>query len=81
MEKYTRFDNEKVVYRNIGRLAKKFDSIVTRGQRSKVIAKLIEEVKRHEDKLYKAALKLEKNETLNEKMEDWDIATEDVIEK
>jgi len=62
-------------------LAKKFDSIVSRGQRSKVIAKLIEEVKRHEDKLYKAALKLEKNETLNEKMEDWDIATEDVIEK
>jgi metal-responsive CopG/Arc/MetJ family transcriptional regulator len=29
-------------------LAKKFDSIVSRGQRSKVIAKLIEEVRRHE---------------------------------
>jgi hypothetical protein len=60
LEKYTRFDNEKVVYRNIGRLAKKFDSIVPRGQRSKVIAKLIEEVKRHEDKLYKIALELKK---------------------
>ena len=32
-------------------LAKKFDSIVPRGQRSKVIAKVIEEVKRHEDKV------------------------------
>jgi len=41
-------------------LAKKFDSIVSRGQRSKVIAKLIEEVKRHEDKLYKIALELKK---------------------
>jgi len=41
-------------------LAKKFDSIVPRGQRSKVIAKLIEEVKRHEEKLHKIALKLEK---------------------
>jgi hypothetical protein len=42
-------------------LRKKFDSIVPRGQRSKVIAKLIEEeVKRHEDKLYKIALELEK---------------------
>jgi transcriptional regulatory protein LevR len=42
-------------------LAKKFDSIVPRGQRSKVIAKkLIEEVKRHEEKLYKIALELEK---------------------
>jgi hypothetical protein len=40
--------------------AKEFDSIVSRGQRSKVIAKLIEEVKRCEDKLYKAALELEK---------------------
>jgi metal-responsive CopG/Arc/MetJ family transcriptional regulator len=41
-------------------LAEEFDSIVSRGQRSKVIAKLIEEVRRHKDKLYKAALKLEK---------------------
>ena len=41
-------------------MRKKFDSIVPRGQRSKVIAKLIEEVKRHEDKLYKIALELEK---------------------
>jgi metal-responsive CopG/Arc/MetJ family transcriptional regulator len=32
-------------------LAKKFDSIVPREQRSKVIAKLTEEVKRHEDKV------------------------------
>ena len=32
-------------------MRKKFDSIVPRGQRSKVIAKVIEEVKRHEDKV------------------------------
>jgi len=52
LEKYTRFDNEKVVYRNIGRTCeKKFVSIVPRGQRSKVITKLIEEVRRHEDKV------------------------------
>jgi len=62
-------------------LRKKFDSIVPRGQRSKVIAKLIEEVKRHEEKLHKIALELEKNETLNEKMEDWDTTTGDVIER
>jgi len=62
-------------------LAKKFDSIVPRGQRSKVISKLIEEVKRHKDKLYKAALKLEKNETLNREMEDWDTTTGDGIEE
>jgi len=41
-------------------LAKKFDSIVPKGQRIKVITKLIEEVRRHENKLYKIALEPEK---------------------
>jgi len=62
-------------------LRKKFNSIVPRGQRSKVIAKLIEEVKRYEEKLYKIALELEKYKTLNREMEDWDTTIGDVIEK
>ena len=62
-------------------MRKKFNSIVPRGQRSKVIAKLIEEVKRYEEKLYKIALELEKYKTLNREMEDWDTTIGDVIEK
>jgi metal-responsive CopG/Arc/MetJ family transcriptional regulator len=62
-------------------LAAKFKSAVPRGERSKVIAKLIEEeIRRRDDKLYKIALELEKNEKLNEEMKDWDITAGDGIE-
>jgi metal-responsive CopG/Arc/MetJ family transcriptional regulator len=62
-------------------LAAKFKSVVPRGERSKVIAKLIEEeIRRRDDKLYKIALELEKNEKLNEEMKDWDITAGDGIE-
>jgi len=62
-------------------LATKFKSIVPRGERSKIIAKLIEEeVGRRDEKLYKIALELEKNEKLNKEMKEWDITTGDGIE-
>jgi len=62
-------------------LAAKFKSVVPRGERSKVIAKLIEEeIRRRDDKLYKIALELEKNEKLNGEMKDWDITAGDGIE-
>jgi len=57
-------------------LAAKFRSIVPRGERSKIIAKLIEEeVKRRDEKLYKIALELERNEKLNKEMEEWDVVS------
>lgn len=62
-------------------LAKKLKSIVPSGERSKIIAKLIEEeIKRHDEKLYMIALELEKNDKLNEEMKEWDITTGDGIE-
>jgi metal-responsive CopG/Arc/MetJ family transcriptional regulator len=62
-------------------LAAKFRSIVPRGERSKIIAKLIEEeVGRRDEKLYKIALELEKNKKLNKEMKDWDITAGDGIE-
>jgi len=62
-------------------LAAKFRAIVPRGERSKVIAKLIEEeIKKHDERLYKAALELTKNEKLNKEMEEWDVTAGDGIE-
>ena len=62
-------------------LAEKFKSTVSRGNRSRLISKLIErELKRREDKLYKIALLAEQDETLNEEMKNWDITSGDGIE-
>lgn len=49
--------------------------------RSKVIAYLIaEEIERRENNLYACALKVEKDNVLNEEMKAWDITIEDGIE-
>jgi hypothetical protein len=51
-------------------------------QRSKVIAKLLEnEVKKRERDLYEAALAVEQDEELNAEMKDWDVTVGDGIEE
>jgi hypothetical protein len=50
-------------------------------QRSKVIAKLLEdEVKKREQELYQAALAVEQDEELNAEMREWDVTLGDGIE-
>ena len=50
-------------------------------QRSKVIARLLEnEIKKRERELYKAALAVEQDEELNLEMKDWDVTVGDGIE-
>ncbi len=51
------------------------------GQRSKLIAKLLEdEVKKREQELYQAALAVEQDEELGAEMKDWDVTLGDGIE-
>ena len=51
-------------------------------QRSKVIAKLLEdEIKKREQELYQAALAVERDEELNSEMKDWDETVGDGIEE
>jgi hypothetical protein len=50
-------------------------------QRSKLIAKLLEdEVEKREQELYQAALAVEQDETLGAEMKDWDVSLGDGIE-
>ena len=50
-------------------------------QRSKVIAKLLEdEVEKREQELYQAALAVEQDEELSAEMKDWDVTLGDGIE-
>jgi hypothetical protein len=49
-------------------------------QRSKVVAYLLEEIKRHEQALYQCALEVEADEALQEEMKDWDATLGDGIE-
>ena len=47
---------------------------IPQGQRSKVIAKLLEnEIKKRERELYEAAVAVEQDEALNAEMKDWDV--------
>jgi len=56
-------------------------AIIPQRQRSKVIAKLLEdEVKRREQELYQAALDVEQDEELSAEMEEWDVTVGDGIE-
>ena len=51
-------------------------------QRSKVIAKLLEnEIKQRERDLYEAALAVEQDEELNAEMKGWDVTVGDGIEE
>jgi hypothetical protein len=49
-------------------------------QRSKVVAYLLEEIKRREQALYQCALEVEADEALQEEMKDWDATLGDGIE-
>ena len=62
-------------------LAYRFKSIIPQRQRSKIIADLLrEEIKRREKALYNCALEVEKDEALNQEMQDWDITVNDGLE-
>jgi hypothetical protein len=51
-------------------------------QRSKIISRLItQEVERREQNLYTCALSVEKDELLNEEMQDWDTTINDGLEE
>ena len=49
-------------------------------QRSKVVAYLLEEIKRREQALYQCALEVEADEALQEEMKDWEVTLGDGIE-
>jgi hypothetical protein len=62
-------------------LATRMRAIIPHRKRSEVIAKILEEeLKRREQELYKCACEVEKDEALNRKMLDWDVAVGDGIE-
>jgi metal-responsive CopG/Arc/MetJ family transcriptional regulator len=63
-------------------LAYRLKGTIPQRQRSKIIAKLLsEEINRREKALYNCALEVEKNETLNHEMQDWDVTINDGLEK
>jgi hypothetical protein len=62
-------------------LAHRLRVIIPDRQRSKVIANLIaEEIERRESSLYSCALEVEKDEALNNEMQEWDITSNDGLE-
>ena len=62
-------------------LYRKMIATIPQRQRSKVIAKLLEdEIKKREQKLYQAALAVEQDEALNADMGDWDVTVGDGID-
>ena len=53
-------------------------SVIPDRHRSKFIAKVVEEeLKRREEALYQCALKVEREEALNQEMKDWDVTSGD----
>jgi hypothetical protein len=62
-------------------LAERMKAVVPPGQRSKVLAELLEvEITRRETELYQCALEVEKDEALNKEMEDWNTTVGDGID-
>jgi len=62
-------------------LADRMKAIIPPRQRSKVLAKLLEdEVKRRESELYQCALKVEDDQALSAEMEDWNTTIGDGID-
>jgi len=65
---------QKVLLSLPDRLAERMKAVIPPGQRSKVLADLLEtEVKRREEDLYQCALGVEKDQALGEEMKDWDV--------
>jgi len=62
-------------------LADRMKAVISPRQRSKVMAKLLEdEVKRREAELYRCALEVEEDQALNAEMEDWNSTTGDGVD-
>ncbi|MDD3847363.1 MAG: hypothetical protein PHC90_13520 [Syntrophorhabdaceae bacterium] len=62
-------------------LADRMKAVIPPGQRSKVLADLLEtEVKRREEGLYQCALGVEKDQALSKEMKDWDVTAGDGID-
>jgi len=59
-------------------IASRMRTAIPQRQRSKVIVRLIEaEIERREQALYECALAVEKDESLNNEMSDWDLTLQD----
>ena len=59
-------------------VASRMRAAIPQRQRSKVIARLIEqEVERREQELYQCALAVEQDTALNEEMKEWDVTLQD----
>lgn len=64
-----------------GDLATRMNAVMPSGQRSKILAELIErEVVRREEELYQCARRVEKDHVLNTEMADWDVTSGDGID-
>jgi metal-responsive CopG/Arc/MetJ family transcriptional regulator len=62
-------------------LAHRLRVIIPARQRSRVIAHLImQEIERREHSLYSCALEVEKDETLNKEMQEWDLTLSDGLD-
>lgn len=62
-------------------LANRMKAILPNKQRSKIIARILEqEIARREKDLYQCAIEVEADRDLNDEMKDWDITTGDGIE-
>ncbi|GMT42110.1 MAG: hypothetical protein IEMM0002_0521 [bacterium] len=62
-------------------LAERMRIVIPSRQRSRVIAGLLEkDIEKREKALYKCALAVEKDETLNREMTDWDTAVSDGLD-
>jgi hypothetical protein len=62
-------------------LVKRMKVFIPQRQRSKVFSDLIEkEIERREQSLYRCACEVEKDDALNQEMEDWDVTVGDGID-
>jgi hypothetical protein len=73
---------EKVLVSLPDDLVARMRTIIPTRQRSKVLAKLLEEeLKKRENELYKCACEVDADEALNTEMADWDTTVGDGIEE
>jgi hypothetical protein len=69
---------QKVLISMPDQLAARMRSILPARQRSKTIVHLLEEeIQRRENLLYECALSIEKDEILNDEMDEWDVTIRD----
>jgi hypothetical protein len=62
-------------------LVKRMKVFIPQRQRSKVLSEIIEkEIERREKSLYRCACEVEKDDTLNREMEDWNVTVGDGID-